>query len=262
MKAKRMMLSVLLSLLVAAIAVGSCFAQGQAQEMKKEAPLTTLQGRIEYMDMLGGYYVRGVRPGGEWMILNKNPEVLKGYMESKKTVQIEGILSGPERITIKKIDGKEYSAAAQAAVAPDDMKKSPACKYCGMNREKFAHSRMLIEYTDGTVVATCSIHCAAVDLALNIDKTPKSVMVGDYSTKTLIDAEKAAWVIGGSKMGVMTRNAKWAFLQKGDAEKFISQSGGKISKYDEAMKASYEDMYADTKMIREKRKMRMMEQKH
>jgi nitrous oxide reductase accessory protein NosL len=149
-----------------------------------------------------------------------------------------------------------------AALAQDDVKKHPSCKYCGMDREKFAHSRMLIEYTDGTVVGTCSIHCAAMDLALNIDKTPKTVLVGDYSTKALLDAEKATWVMGGSKMGVMTRNAKWAFLQKGDAEKFISQSGGKISTYDEAMKASYEDMYADTKMIREKRKMRMMEQKH
>jgi hypothetical protein len=114
MKTKTMLRSVLLSLLVAAIAVGSCFAQGQTQEMKKEAPLTTLQGKIAYMDMLGGYYVRGVRPGGEWMILNKNPEVLKGYMESKKTVQIEGILSGPERIKIKKIDGKEYVAEEPA----------------------------------------------------------------------------------------------------------------------------------------------------
>jgi hypothetical protein len=114
MKAKRMMLSVLLSLLVMAMAVGSCFAQGQAQEMKKEAPLTTLQGRIEYMDWLGGYYVRGVRPGGEWRILNQNPEVLKGYMESKKMLKIEGILSGPERIMIKKIDGKEYTGTAPA----------------------------------------------------------------------------------------------------------------------------------------------------
>ena len=30
---------------------------------------------------------------------------------------------------------------------------------------------------------------------------------------------------------------------------------------DEAMKGAYEDMYADTKMIRERRKMRMMEHK-
>jgi copper chaperone NosL len=145
-----------------------------------------------------------------------------------------------------------------AALAQDDVKKYPSCKYCGMDREKFAHSRMLIEYADGTVVGTCSIHCAAVDLALNIDKTPKAVLVGDYNTKALIDAEKATWVLGGSKMGVMTRNAKWAFLQKGDAEKFIGQNGGKLASYDDAMKASYEDMYADTKMIRDKRKMMKM----
>jgi hypothetical protein len=112
MKTRRILLTALLVLLVAAVAAGTCFAQGQAQEMKKEAPLTTLQGRIEYMDWLGGYYVRGVRPGGEWRILNQNPEVLKGYMESKKTLKIEGILSGPERITIKKIDGKEYTGTA------------------------------------------------------------------------------------------------------------------------------------------------------
>jgi nitrous oxide reductase accessory protein NosL len=101
-----------------------------------------------------------------------------------------------------------------------------------------------------------------VDLALQIDKTPKAVLVGDYNTKALIDAEKATWVLGGSKMGVMTRNAKWAFAQKADAEKFISQNGGKIASYDDAMKAAYEDMYADTKMIRERRTKRMMEHKH
>jgi hypothetical protein len=114
MKTKRIMLFVLLSLLVAAIAACTCFAQGQAQEMKKEAPLFTLQGKIKYMDQLGGYFVSGVKPGGEWMILNQNPEVLKGHMESKKTLTIEGTLRGPERITIKKIDGKEYTAPTPA----------------------------------------------------------------------------------------------------------------------------------------------------
>jgi hypothetical protein len=149
-----------------------------------------------------------------------------------------------------------------AALAQDDVAKHPSCKYCGMDRAKFAHSRMLLEYGDGTAVGTCSIHCAAVDLALNIDKTPKALLVGDYGTKALIDAEKATWVLGGSKMGVMTKNAKWAFAQKGEAEKFIAQNGGAISTWDEVMNASYEDMNADTKMIRERRKMRMMPQKH
>jgi copper chaperone NosL len=147
---------------------------------------------------------------------------------------------------------------ALAVQAQENVQKIASCKYCGMDRAKFAHSRMLIEYSDGTLVGACSIHCAAVDLALNIDKTPKNVMVGDFNTKALIDAEKASWVLGGGVTGVMTKNAKWAFAQSADAEKFITQNGGKLVTYDEAMKAAYEDMYADTKMIRDKRKMRMM----
>ena len=113
MKTKRMVLSVLVALLFAVIAVGTCFAQGQAQPAK-EPRVITLQGKIEFMDQLGGYFVHGVRPGGEWMILNQNPEVLKKYMEGKKTLTIEGTLRGTERITIMKIDGKEYVTKKQA----------------------------------------------------------------------------------------------------------------------------------------------------
>ena len=51
----------------------------------------------------------------------------------------------------------------------------------------------------------------------------------------------------------MTKNAKWAFENKADAEKFISENGGSLSTFDKAMKATYEDMYAGTKMILEKR---------
>jgi copper chaperone NosL len=144
--------------------------------------------------------------------------------------------------------------SAGLAFAHEDCQKQPACKYCGMDREKFAFSRMVVEYDDGSVLGTCSIHCLAVDLALNIDKTPRSVQVGDYNTKVLIDAEKAYWVIGGNKPGVMTKQAKWAFEKKEDAEKYIAENGGSLGTYDDAMKATYESMYADTKMIREKRK--------
>lgn len=148
---------------------------------------------------------------------------------------------------------------AAVAIAQDDIKKHPACTYCGMDREKFAHSRMLIEYDDGTTEGACSLHCAAIDLALHIDKTPKAILVADYNTKKLIDADKAIWVIGGSKMGVMTKRGKWAFEKKEDAEKFMKENAGTLVTFDEAMKAAYEDMYADTKMIREKRKMKKME---
>ncbi|HET6491120.1 MAG TPA: hypothetical protein VFG28_15295 [Syntrophales bacterium] len=106
-------LLVLVILLFVMITVGTCFAQVQEQPMK-EPRVITLQGKIEFMDQLGGYYVHGVKPGGEWMILNQNPEILKKYMESKKTLTIEGTLKGTERITIMKIDGKAYVAEKPA----------------------------------------------------------------------------------------------------------------------------------------------------
>jgi len=147
-------------------------------------------------------------------------------------------------------------------LAGDDRQDHPACPYCGMDRTKFAHSRALITYDDGTVVGTCSLHCAAIDLSLKIDKTPVAIMVADYSTKKLIDAENAHWVIGGSKMGVMTRRAKWAFGDQAGAEAFMAASGGSEGEFKVAVRAAFEDMYADLEMIRKKRKkMRAMKKK-
>jgi len=149
---------------------------------------------------------------------------------------------------------------AVAAVTPPDVTKAPVCRQCGMDREKFSHSRMFITYEDGSTAATCSLHCAAVELANTIDKIPVMVSVADYDSKELIDADKAVWVIGGSKKGVMTGQAKWAFASKESAERFIKANGGGIVTFDEAIKAAYDDMYQDTKMIREFRKMKRLKQ--
>ena len=148
--------------------------------------------------------------------------------------------------------------SAGPCLAQDDVNKYMSCMKCGMNRSMFAHSRMLITYNDNTVVGTCSLHCAAVDMAANIDKNPKLVEVGDYSTKKLINAREAYWVIGGGKPGVMTKRAKWAFESKSDAEMFIKENGGNLLTFEDVMKSSYEDMYSDTGMIREKRMMKNM----
>jgi copper chaperone NosL len=134
-----------------------------------------------------------------------------------------------------------------------DVKELPACKYCGMNRETFAHSRMLVEYEDGTKVGLCSLHCAAVDLAANMGMKVKAIMVADYDTKQLIDAGNAVWVLGGKKQGVMTRRGKWAFSDKTAAEAFAKENGGVLIGFDDAMKAAYEDMWEDTRMIRERK---------
>jgi len=150
------------------------------------------------------------------------------------------------------------------AQTKEDIEQHKDCKYCGMSRGMNDFSRMLIEYEDGTNAAMCSVHCSAVDLANNIDKTPKAIKVGDFVSRQLIDAEKAYWVVGGIKPGVMSKRGKWAFENKNDAESFIKSNQGKAATFEEVMKMAYEDMYDDTKMIREKRKMKkmkMMEQK-
>jgi len=148
------------------------------------------------------------------------------------------------------------------ADAQQDVEKHPSCPFCGMDRGKFAHSRMLVQYEDGTSVGTCSIHCMAIELSLSLDKTPREILVGDYETKELINAEKAFWVLGGDITGVMTQRAKWAFKERQRAETFIKAHGGELADFDQVMRASYEDMYEDTKKIRERRKARAAQHKH
>ena len=111
--------------------------------------------------------------------------------------------------------GLILSLSAGFCLAQDDVAKQASCKYCGMDRKTFAHSRMLVTYEDGSSMGTCSLHCTAIELALNIDKTPKSIEVGDFKTKKLIDAEKASWVIGGSKTGVMTKTGQVGLREQG-----------------------------------------------
>ncbi len=148
------------------------------------------------------------------------------------------------------------AGAARADHHMADVTDGPSCKYCGMDRARFASSRMVVEYDDGSKLSACSLHCVAVDLANQIDKTPVAIKVADLNTQALVDAEKAVWVVGGSKPGVMTKRAKWAFAEKGAADAFVKENGGTIVSFEDAVKAAYEDMYADTKMIRERRAVR------
>jgi copper chaperone NosL len=132
----------------------------------------------------------------------------------------------------------------------NDLKKYPECRYCGMYRKHLAHSRMVVHHSDGKSVGVCSIFCAAKDYIKYVDDQPDLMKVGDYKSKKLIDAANAYWVMGGNKSGVMTNRAKWAFEKKQDALAFIKSHGGKLIDFDEAMKASYEDMYEDMRMLK------------
>lgn len=129
-------------------------------------------------------------------------------------------------------------AAETKVEAPD------SCVQCGMNRTKFGHSRMVVTYADGSSAGTCSINCVVTDQEKSKGKTAKSYQVADYNSRKLIDAKSAAWVIGGSKHGVMTAVPKWAFADKKDADAFIKANGGKPATFDEALKAT-EKEHAD-----------------
>ncbi len=133
-----------------------------------------------------------------------------------------------------------------------DISIHQSCMQCGMDRGTYDFSRMWIDYEDGTSVAICSVHCAAVDMEQNIDKVPISIKVADLKSGHLIDAKKAFWVVGGKKRGVMSREGKWAFKNKDDAENFMKTNLGRLVSFNEALERSYLEMPFDTKAIRKK----------
>ena len=137
-----------------------------------------------------------------------------------------------------------------------DQQAHPSCSYCGMDRTAFAHSRMLVEYADGGAVGTCSLHCMALEFATALDRTPKRLLVADFNSHELIEAEKATWVLGGDRQGVMSSRAKWAFSESAGAEEFVAGHGGEIVDFHDAMTAAYTDMYQDVLRIRQMRAMK------
>ena len=67
-----------------------------------------------------------------------------------------------------------------------------------MDRKVYHHSRMLIQYSDDLPDATCSLHCAAISLSLNIDRELKHIWVGDNASaaesKPLADVDQAIFL--------------------------------------------------------------------
>lgn len=70
-----------------------------------------MKGKIDYMENLGGYFVRGEEPPEEYFIVNQDPKLLEELMKSRKTVTIEGHSTiGADHLFIEKIDGQPYAA--------------------------------------------------------------------------------------------------------------------------------------------------------
>ena len=92
---------------------------------------------------------------------------------------------------------------ADANPQVNDIEKYPKCPYCGMDRKQNHHTRVLIHYSDDLPDATCSLHCAAISLSINIDREPKATWTpgprGSPWTRSSfgIMAHAGAWPAGG-----------------------------------------------------------------
>lgn len=139
----------------------------------------------------------------------------------------------------------------------DELAKYPKCPYCGMDRTQWQHSRHLVQYDDDLVDGTCSIHCLAISLSLNIDRGPKAIYAADFGAegdiKPLVNVDQASYLVGSKLPGTMTGNSKMAFASEAAAKAAQQAQGGELAGFDQALRASYADMATDTLNVRRRR---------
>ena len=148
----------------------------------------------------------------------------------------------------------------------NELEKYAKCPYCGMDRTKWHHSRHLVHYDDGLVDGTCSIHCLAISLSLNIDRGPKAIYAADFASdkeiKPMINVDDASYLIGSKLKGTMTAKSKMAFSSADAAKAAQAAQGGELASFDGALSDAYLGMAKDTMMVRKRRlerRQRMME---
>ena len=138
----------------------------------------------------------------------------------------------------------------------DELTKYPKCPYCGMDRKQFHHSRHLVHYADDLADGTCSLHCAAISLAINLDRGPKAIYAADFGAsadpKPLVNVDQATYLIGSKLPGVMTAKSKKAFASKEAAAAAQKEHGGELGDFSAALAAAHASMVDDTLMIRKK----------
>ncbi len=158
--------------------------------------------------------------------------------------------------------------AADANPLERELDKYAKCPYCGMDRKEHHRTRMLVQYSDDLVDGTCSIHCLALSLGVNVDREPKTIWGPDFGAATeprpLLPVEKLTYLIGADMKHVMTRKSKHSFASLDVAKEFQVKHGGALGDFNEAMKQSYLGMAEDVAQIRknrEERRKKMMMQK-
>jgi len=139
----------------------------------------------------------------------------------------------------------------------DELKKYPKCPYCGMARAMWNHSRHLVHYDDDLADGTCSLHCLAISLSLNLDRGIKAIYAADFGSddkiKPLVNVNEAIYLAGSDLPGTMTKQSKMAFSSPSAAKAAGKVHGGKLVDFEKSLTLAYLDMAKDTAMIRKKR---------
>lgn len=147
-----------------------------------------------------------------------------------------------------------------------ELEKYPRCPYCGMSRVEHHAARHLIHYADDRVDGVCSLRCASLSLALNIDRGPKAIYAADYGAATtprpLVPVEGVLYLIGSGLPGIMTTRSKHPFADRSAAEAARERHGGELGGFDAALTATYLDLARDTAAIRQRREERRRRSGH
>jgi nitrous oxide reductase accessory protein NosL len=150
--------------------------------------------------------------------------------------------------------------AADTAPQDNDIEKYPKCPYCGMDRRYNHRARMLIHYGNDVPDPLCSIHCAAISLALNLTLDPKAIYVGDNAVESdprpLVEVGQATFLVGSDLPGVMTRNSKVAYGSAAAARAAQKEHGGQLADFRQTLRIAFTDLAEDVEMIRQGREER------
>ena len=128
---------------------------------------------------------------------------------------------------------------------PRDLAQYPDCFNCGMSRKSCAHTRLVVEYADGTRRAECSLHCLLADLVDQPGREPKLIRAADYNDRKLAEAEKCSWVRYDNAVQCMGSKVMLAFRSDRGADNFIAAFGGRKLTFDEALKLTYAELKAE-----------------
>ena len=142
----------------------------------------------------------------------------------------------------------------------NDIEKYPKCPYCGMDRKEHNKTRMLVQYADDLADGTCSIHCLALSLSLNIDRQPKNIWGPDFAAtaepRPLLPVDQLIYLIGADLKHAMTKKSKHSFASIEVAKEFQAKHGGTLGNFNDALRESYLGMSEDVAQIRKNREER------